>query len=237
MTVAALLCIASVNGVSRGEGPTKDPKPAPRSLTTIQNDVRAALRTEAVTWRAGDNAANVVRLVELYREMAAHPQRETSPMLKELGLHVRARLVTVRDRIERRLGDSKVKQKTAAQPDNVAAPENRVLAQQMQPGNAAAAGAQAVTVTGTQSVTGVPRDLGPELVDLIQATISPATWRINGGPSAIVYFAPRQALVVSAPDEIHARVGGVLQQLNAAQRKQDGAQVVGELGAVRAQNR
>jgi hypothetical protein len=39
---------------------------------------------------------------------------------------------------------------------------------------------------------------------------------------------------VSAPDDVHAQVGGALRQLQAAQRQQDGAQVVAEVGAARA---
>ena len=234
--ILACAWIAICAGVVRAEAPPNDTKPADRSLTSIQNDVRASLRTEAVTRRAGDYTANVLRLVELYREMADHSQRHTSPMLKDLGLQVRARLVTIRDRVERRIADSKRSGHTDKAAGVAAARGSRVLAQQLPQAGAAAAGAgQALTVTGTQAVSAGMTDFGPELVDLIQATISPATWRINGGNSSIVYFAPRNVLVVSAPDEIHSRVGGVLQQLQGAQRRQDGAQVVAEVGAVRAQ--
>ncbi len=51
------------------------------------------------------------------------------------------------------------------------------------------------------------------LIDLIQATISPETWDINGGRRSIVYFANGHALVVSAPGNVHDDLGGLLQQL------------------------
>ena len=79
----------------------------------------------------------------------------------------------------------------------------------------------------------------PEMMSatpLIEATISPDTWNINGGNGAIVYFAPLHVLVISAPTEVHAQVGDVLNQLNAAQRRQDGAQVVAGVGVNQAGN-
>lgn len=51
------------------------------------------------------------------------------------------------------------------------------------------------------------------LIDLIQATISPETWDINGGRGSIVYFANGHALVVRAPGNVHDDLGGLLRQL------------------------
>jgi hypothetical protein len=51
------------------------------------------------------------------------------------------------------------------------------------------------------------------LIDLIQATISPETWDINGGRGSIVYFANGHALVVRAPGDVHDDLGGLLRQL------------------------
>jgi hypothetical protein len=77
---------------------------------------------------------------------------------------------------------------------------NHVLAQQ-----GAAGGAPAGPVAVAQAV-----DYGPELVDLIQRTISPANWDINGGNGAIVYFAPLRVLDVRAPSSVQGQIGGVL---------------------------
>jgi hypothetical protein len=194
---------------------------AHRPLAAIRADVSAALRREATSRRAGDNTPDVLRLVDLYREMAAHPQRDKSAALKEMGLRVRARLQTVRGRIERQLDRTNKSHKS------------RVLAQQIP--QAGAAGAGQAAGAGSPVVGVRPTDFGPELVELIQATISPDTWRINGGNGAIVYYSPLHVLVVSAPGEVHAQVGDLLGQLHAAQRRQDGAQMVAEIGAVRAQ--
>lgn len=54
------------------------------------------------------------------------------------------------------------------------------------------------------------------LIDLIQRTINPPIWDVNGGPASVGYFAPYQALVVRAPGEIHYELGGTLGQLRNA---------------------
>jgi hypothetical protein len=156
----------------------------------------------------------VVRLVDLYREMAAHPKRDESVFLVKLGLRVRSRLKEVRDQIERRyspLGRNPKKKRSVS---TLEVPETKVLAQQVavQAGGAFGQAAQPVAQAGTEAIL----DYGPELVDLIQQTISPATWNINGGNGAIVYFMPRRAVVVSAPADVHGKIDDVLGQLRAS---------------------
>ena len=214
-----------------------DAPPPPRLLTAIRTDVSEALRAEATTRRTGANTPQVLRLVDLYLEMAAHPKRDHSPLLNDLGEQVRLRLASVRERVERRVAEKNPVAKKSVKPSTVAKAKGRVLAQ-VGPGGAAGvqqnAVGQGVAVAAGSNVAGRPADFGPELVELIVAVISPATWRINGGNGAVVYYSPLHVLVVSAPDEVHAQVGGILQQLQAAQRRQDGAQVVAEVGGVRA---
>jgi hypothetical protein len=55
-----------------------------------------------------------------------------------------------------------------------------------------------------------PADYGPLLVTLIQETISPSSWDVNGGKSTIVYYRPAMALVVRAPQSLHGRLGPLL---------------------------
>jgi hypothetical protein len=239
--IIRLLAVACVWALSAAELVAAEPAavPTPRSLTAIRTDVSEALRAEATTRRTGDNAPQVLRLVDLYLEMASHPKRDSSPLLNDLGQQVRLRLQSVRERIERRIADKKPATTKSSKPATVGAKkDSRVLAQQVAPAGGAQAGAAAVGQGAAVAVapTGATRatDFGPELVELIEATISPATWKINGGNGAIVYFAPLHVLVVSAPDEVHAQIGGVLRQIQAAQKQQDGAQVVADVGAARA---
>jgi hypothetical protein len=58
-----------------------------------------------------------------------------------------------------------------------------------------------------------PDDYGPELLELIQRVIRPASWDVNGGASSGYYYQPLHALVISAPDEIHEEIGGVVSGL------------------------
>jgi hypothetical protein len=184
-----------------------------RSLTAIQRDVYAALRAEALTRRRGPNAEEVVRLVELYREMAAHPKRDTSAFLAELGLKVCARLDDVCDHIERKSARPDRPRKKAGVPANVV-PETQVLAQQLGPGGGAPG--QGAQPGGGRPGAGQAFDYGPELVDIIQRVISPATWDINGGRGSVVYYTPLRVLVVSAPDDVHPQIGNLLGQMRAA---------------------
>jgi len=193
---------------------------APRSISAIQATVHAALREEASTRRAGNNTPQVLQLVDLYREMAAHPQRDTSIALRELGQQVRARLVSVKDHVNRHSGPTIGKTtKGVKTPTSLAAPANHLLAQQLpapaKPANNAAN--QPAAPAPNAAASRRPTDYGPELVALIEATISPDTWNINGGPGTIVYYGPKSAIVVSAPDDVHGEVGGVLGQLRAGQ--------------------
>jgi hypothetical protein len=90
-----------------------------------------------------------------------------------------------------------------------------VLAQQIAIPGGAARGQRAQSAANRPGAAATV-DYGPDLVELIQQTISPATWDINGGNGSIVYFAPLQVIVVSAPATTHDQIGDVLGQLRAA---------------------
>src|SRR5207253_10728677 len=62
----------------------------------------------------------------------------------------------------------------------------------------------------------VPPGYGPDLVALIERTINPAFWDVNGGPGTIVYYAPLQCLVVRATAEVHGNIGGLVGGLRRA---------------------
>jgi hypothetical protein len=60
---------------------------------------------------------------------------------------------------------------------------------------------------------GVRDDYGPLLVALIERTIAPEFWDVNGGPGTIVYYRPLRVLVVHATIDVHHRIGGVIGKL------------------------
>ncbi|MFN0056313.1 MAG: hypothetical protein ACKV0T_29560 [Planctomycetales bacterium] len=49
-----------------------------------------------------------------------------------------------------------------------------------------------------------------ELIDLIQSTIAPESWDVNGGRGTIRYYRPLHVLVVRQTAEVHAQIGGTL---------------------------
>jgi hypothetical protein len=59
-------------------------------------------------------------------------------------------------------------------------------------------------------------DYGQQLVDLIQKTIAPSTWDVNGGLGTIYYWRPGRALVVRQTGEVHEQMGDALGQLRRA---------------------
>ncbi|MFH5803484.1 hypothetical protein [Alienimonas sp. DA493] len=48
------------------------------------------------------------------------------------------------------------------------------------------------------------------LIDLIQSTVAPDAWDVNGGPSSASYFDLYQVLVIRAPQRVHGEVDGAL---------------------------
>ena len=183
-----------------------------RSIAELRTEMRAALREEAVTRRAGENPAEVLRLIEIYQELAVHPDRLESAILKQMGIRLRSRLKRVGIHIERQISAPL----RSGKKDNISVelkPEqDQLLAQQIGRPRAGA-NRPRVDIAQPPPPIGIPNDYGPELVELIQRTISPATWDINGGNGAVVYYAPRRVLVVSAPTLVHERVGALLGEL------------------------
>ena len=60
---------------------------------------------------------------------------------------------------------------------------------------------------------GALRSNAQDLIDLIQNTIAPDSWDVNGGRGTIVYWEPGFALVVRQTDDVHEEIGGVLRVL------------------------
>jgi hypothetical protein len=80
-------------------------------------------------------------------------------------------------------------------------------------GGPAAVFGQANAGPGAMGGGAGPFDYGPSLVDLIQRTIVPDFWDVNGGPGTIVYYRPLMCLVVRATSDVHHRLGGTLDAL------------------------
>lgn len=172
----------------------------------------AAMRHWAkVTDQEAETAAR--ELLGIYREIQqdtamARSQRET------LRLTVRARL----DQLCTQIGKRIAKDKAAAQPNAAVKsvgtkkdqPNGAVLAQVGAPVGGAGGGA------GAAGGQGANADNGQQLVDLIQNTICPKCWDVNGGACTIYYWQPQHAIVVHATGDVHDEISDTLEQLNRA---------------------
>jgi hypothetical protein len=49
-----------------------------------------------------------------------------------------------------------------------------------------------------------------QLIDLIQNSVEPSTWQINGGAGTIAFYEPSQSLVIRQTAEMHYQLGGAL---------------------------
>jgi len=84
---------------------------------------------------------------------------------------------------------------------------------QMGAGPAAGPGAQGLAGQQGAGTAVASDDNGEMLVDLIQKTIAPNSWDVNGGPGVIYYWHPGRALVISQTNDVHDLIGGVLGQM------------------------
>jgi len=57
-------------------------------------------------------------------------------------------------------------------------------------------------------------DYGEAFVELIQKTIAPATWDVNGGLGSIYYWRNQRAIVVRQVGDVHDDIGDLLEQMN-----------------------
>jgi hypothetical protein len=150
----------------------------------LRADVDRAIAEEATASDLTSRLAAIKQLIAMHDRLAADPRRSQSVLVRGLERRVATRLVEVHGDLTKLVS----------------------LARPVTP----QAGVEASMVAGSP---GGGLAEAQSLIDLIQATVSPEVWDINGGQSSIRYFANGRALVVRAPAEVHDEVGGLLRQL------------------------
>lgn len=188
-TVAACVAVIGLTAVATAQAP-KPPLAAARA------EVETALRMEARATGFTDRAAAVRRLVAVHESLATDHRLATTAAAAGLRKRVATRLSLVRDRL-RPLADDPTAPAESSPSETAAGPlSSPVLSQ---------AGAEG----GRQAEARV-------LIDLIEATIHPEVWDVQGGPCRIRYFPNGQGIVVRATQEVHEDLGRLLRQLRAA---------------------
>jgi hypothetical protein len=193
--IAALALMASPEAVadsgvnvSRAEtsAVTKDcTTPTIPSIAQLRTKMSSRLRAAAELARSDDQAA-ARQLLKLHDELIADAQLPLSDRTRYLGI-VRYRLAGLQKSISRSIAKSE--------------PRSRSITSLASTSTARTSGAK-----GGAAV----RDSGQELVDLIQTTIAPDSWDVNGGPGSIVYYQPLRVLVVRQTDRVHELLGGAV---------------------------
>jgi hypothetical protein len=196
----------------------------PRSLAELTKDSRAALRGEATLTEPEQWETAVRALVALNEELRAHPKNREGSSFERLKRSVRRRLLKAQKKLAR--------QQDKLEPDERALvnhPLERLsegpaaLAQQaggFRPVGGAGIGGRGgfggAAGAGFAGAAGALGDYGEDLVELIESTINADIWQSVGGPAAMIYYQPSQALIISAPANVHEEVSDLLRQLRAA---------------------
>ena len=174
--------------------PAKKKLPPKRDLIA---ESRRLLRAESQAKSLSEQIRLTVKMSEMSYQFSTDPRFAQSPTLQEARglLHSRLRAIKKRTLAAQRRQKRK--------PTKIKV-DRKALAQLNQALNGPGANG---------NIANQLADHGPMLVELIQRTISPKSWDVNGGASTIRYWRPGMALVVRAPEGLHEKVGPVLQQL------------------------
>ncbi|MEM7314146.1 MAG: hypothetical protein AAF497_13445 [Planctomycetota bacterium] len=202
-----------------------------RSVTRIRKDLKSVLIQEAKADIGSSSHVQLIgRLLALHCEAVSHSTFRDGFVLQQSRGLLQSRLVKVERRIRRDVKQNAIAKRTD-QPEQIPAFNQLAItlaqqiggpfgpgapfAPQQQPGAGGLGGAGLGGGLGVGGATTLP-DYGEELADLIRQVINPEFWNEVGGPGSVVYFAPRQVLVVRATGQVHERVAQLLLDLRAA---------------------
>ncbi len=178
----------------------------PRPLAQIERDMSAALKVEAAAKDSADRAAAIQSLCDLHAQIVSDDRHATSETLQSYRAKLWSRLIRIKRDLRREMtrttgrpsaeqAESQARMPAASMASALAVADIAGGA----PTGLLARGGAAQTVSNAQS-----------LIELIERTIEPDFWDVNGGPGAIVYYPPLQCLVIRATSEVHGKIGGVL---------------------------
>ena len=218
--LATILAISSPPGGTIQETATPAVQAAAPAAGLSGRELSEAAHAAMRRWaKAADQEADAAArdLLDIYRAIQqdtrmARSHRET------LRLTVRARL----DQLCTQIGKQIAKEKAAVKSDSpiksdsvksVAADQGRQASSALAQMGVPAGGGTGGGAAGGQNANA---DAGQQLVDLIQNTISPKSWDVNGGACTIYYWQQQHAIVVRATGDVHGEISDTLEQLNRA---------------------
>lgn len=198
----------------------------------VRDAVAAALK-RLDTAKASERAAAVKSLIDVYRDIGQNQHLKPYER-NRLGSQVRTRLERVANQLhfetKRAAGHAAPDATTVAKtepaadaPDTVAGwindvvggPGDWILAQRVAGpagGQAGAGGGANGNGNGSDFDQAVNAN-GASLVSLIQKTVAPNSWDVNGGAGSVTFYNNLRALVVRQTEETHSDLDAVLNGL------------------------
>ena len=188
---------------------------ARRPLYEINRQISELCRQDSLAKTEQLRAAAAYEMTLVYCEILADPRYATSNTLKEYRGRLWSRLTRIKKDAQAKIRrEAKLQNKVDLSDESLLADlsgTTQALADQYMLIGATLGGPAGVFGQAGAAGGGVgPPDFGPDLVDLIQRTIQPDFWNVNGGPGSIFYYRPLHCLVIRATSEVHHQVGGVL---------------------------
>jgi hypothetical protein len=230
--VAVVVMTGSNSGpnVLRGDEPRQAnqgreaPQPSLPSYMDYSRRISQALRREATAKTGAERAVAVSELCQLFRQIVRDPRYVTSPTLQGHKAVLSARLRRIRDDLQRQMARQRPTARSRGQAGtsdalddeaiSLGVSETVELAHQSLGGPPVLLGSVSMSALLEDAFGGAGVwDYGPALVELIQRTIVPSFWDVNGGPGTIIYYRPAMALVVRATPGMFLEVGGALDRL------------------------
>lgn len=201
MSPFAILCVSALCAADVGD---ESPAVAEVPPAAVRRGAEARDAYIDVMRRAADRShpdvhQMVPELVELYvslRGSSPLPHAEIAGMQRAVELRLRV----FRDRLVRERNNAERGQRRVAN-QKPAAERTRTAAEGEPGSRASAAGGSAEAASAQQ------------LIDLIQNTIEPDSWDVNGGKGRAMFYSPLNVLVIRNTGEVHEQIGGTLGQL------------------------
>jgi hypothetical protein len=193
---------------------------AVRRYHEIERDMTDALRSEARAATSAARAAAVRKMCAVYRELATDSRLEGSDALRSYKAKLWSRMTRIQRELEQR-----VARQSGSATGRASSEAESLTRRDVAAGLTADLSYSQHTLGGPGDVLehnggayggGAVNDHAQELIDLIQRTISPNSWDVNGGLGSMFYYRRLMALVVRATSEAHGDVGGLLEALRRA---------------------
>lgn len=223
-------CPASEESIERGMVIESGKRP----YAQMERDFRAFVIRETRAQSDRERVSAIEDLCDLYEELKQDPRLTTSAVLQGYKAKYYGRLQRLKRDLE---GEMKRKERQASKSSNASFGEGAFPATDPRPTDQARLEAEAAGSFSEQfpllfAANGGPTplfwyaggrygggangDYGDDLVRLIQRTIKPDFWDVNGGPGSIYFYRPLNALVIRATSEVHHDLGGALDGLRKA---------------------